>query len=230
MERPIILKAHEVRGILDGRQTQLRRIMKLQPENEPEWAGGWNIHSKHISVAVDVFNQMRGKMLRNDPTPCPYGKPGDRLWGRETWNDNWCDEVLYRATIGGTAREAGYSREPVWRPSSQMPRQRSRILLEIVSVRVERLIDISEEDCVAEGIEGRTIGDTMEGDYQEFWRDYLKPTSFMEGEDGEDVEVENHFYMPSESYQSLWESINGKGSWDASPWVWVVEFKQVDVA
>ena len=63
-ERPILFKGEMVRAILDGSKTQTRRIAK-------EWDG---------------FQDM-GKLLALFPNQegCPYGKPGDRLWVRETW-------------------------------------------------------------------------------------------------------------------------------------------------
>jgi hypothetical protein len=83
-----------------------------------------------------------------------------------------------------------------------MPRAASRITLEITEVRVERLQDISEDDALAEGCSSTAIVH----------------------EDGEDYT--GHY--ASEEYQDLWESINGPGSWEANPWVWVVEFKRLD--
>lgn len=204
MERPIILKAHEVRGILNGRQTQFRRIIKVQPENEAEWAGDFVLHSPSISVAVNVFNQMRGKMLRNDPTPCPYGQPGDLLWVRETWRarekyDRKPDSgpfagsrVIYEADA---PHEKGLDIGRK-RPSTQMPRWASRILLEIVSVRVERVQDISEVDALAQG-----------ADYE--WH-------------GVPVGQGPNFVRQ-------WISDHSTESWDANQWVWVVEFKRVEV-
>lgn len=80
----------------------------------------------------------------------------------------------------------------LWRQSMFIPRWASRITLEVVSVRVERLHDISEADAMAEGITHSTMNN------------------------------------PRVEYQWLWESINGLGSWNANPWVWVIEFKVVE--
>ena len=86
--------------------------------------------------------------------------------------------------------------------SIHMPRWASRILLEITSVRVERLQGISEADCYAEGIQRTAfIGHVTDGDME---------------------------YVARCDYRDLWESINGPGSWDANPWVWVVEFRRVE--
>ena len=137
---------------------------------------------------------------------CPYGVPGDRLWVRETFawlsDGTGCpddaDGVLYRATDPGWDDEKTGLR---WRPSIFMPWAASRILLEITDVRVERLQEISEADARAEGV---------------------TPTFPIYGDCG-GFEHEGH----RDAFIRLWESINGAGSWDANPWVWVVSFRQI---
>lgn len=131
---------------------------------------------------------------------CPYGQPGDRLWVREAFQFS-SDYPLYRADD-----EAGHI-DGGWRPSIHMPRWASRITLEVTGVRVERLQDISEADAVAEGIEP-----TMPNPGPWNWKDYL-----AEG-------CHTHAIL---SYKTLWESINGPGSWDKNPLVWVVEFRRL---
>ncbi|WP_231907917.1 hypothetical protein [Cupriavidus sp. USMAHM13] len=99
-----------------------------------------------------------------------------------------------------------------------MPRWASRILLEVTSVRVERLQDISEEDALAEGVfkqgpSGRLpIGQCVE-----------------RATDGIEV-VYMHRGMAVDEYRALWEQLNGPGAWEANPWVWVVEFRRVQCA
>ena len=88
-----------------------------------------------------------------------------------------------------------------WKPSIYMPRWASRITLEVTGVRVERLQDISEADAIAEGCSLECM--TPTGD---------DSGSAIHGPGG---------------YIALWESINGPGSWDVNPWLWVVEFKRV---
>lgn len=194
-ERPILFNGDMVRAILEGRKTQTRRVVKPQPVvSEAE--------AKVLSEAWDSgFINIA----------CPYGHPGDRLWVRETFaivprtayacsdgvqqvlrpDDNH-DAAVFRA---GWERSAP-SR---WRPSIHMPRWASRITLEIVSVRVERLNEISEQDAGDEGF------------------DYLR------GDGNSDISGD----VQRRWFRQLWESINGAGSWEANPWVWVVEFKRV---
>jgi hypothetical protein len=149
---------------------------------------------------------------------CPYGQPGDRLWTRETWAHNPRDKsFLYRATDNDGALVwadgAGHNR---WKPSIHMPRAASRILLEIAGVRVERLQDISEQDAIAEGIEGRYHPAAPN---LWTWRDY-------------DSKKERFSYgtavYPKSVFRKLWQSINGPESWAQNPWCWVVEFKRIE--
>lgn len=136
---------------------------------------------------------------------CPYGKAGDRLWVKETFRENEPPSgFIYRAS----EVEISYTYKTSWKPSIFMPRRASRITLEVAAVRVERLQEISDEDAIAEGIEWG-VWDEKLG--VEGWRMYLG------------VGTTN---APRLSYRTLWESINGAGSWDANPWVWVITFRR----
>lgn len=206
-ERPILFSAPMVRAILDGSKTQTRRVVKPQPIYDGKFAGGWKVVGKNGHEAATC-----GPLVSE---LCPYGQPGDRLWVRETWaaphsEDGrppraiQCDQlrIHYLASEG----RGGL----VWRPSIHMPRWASRITLEITGVRVERLQEISEADAIAEGIERS---------YDQ-WRDYRTDQAVNYPSAA----------TPIDSYRTLWEEINGQGSWDANPWVWVVEFKRLEVA
>ncbi|MGE8376047.1 MAG: hypothetical protein ACN6N5_11980, partial [Diaphorobacter nitroreducens] len=96
----------------------------------------------------------------------------------------------------------GYEGRDHWRPSIHMPRWASRILLEITSVRVERLQDINQADAQAEGAPpGHPSIDQIS-------REFGYPD------------------FPRSWYAQLWEEINGPDSWAQNPWVWVVEFER----
>lgn len=150
-ERPIIFSAPMVRAILDGRKKQTRRIVKLREFGRSE-TRGYDF----------IFRDRRG--LWNDYSVadlmrkvCPYGAPGDRLWVRETFGlPSPCRcgtcEPLNKKHVSYRADYTGERFVDRWRPSIFMPRWASRITLEIVSVRVERLNNISEEDARAEGV------------------------------------------------------------------------------
>lgn len=228
--RPILMNSAMVRATLADIKTQTRRIVKPQPEMISDkciapWRGD--------PAALMALMSQSG---RN----CPYGKPGDRLYVRETFALSVIDpdggppeddpenyDVIYRADdvpMGGWADGAGNEIPPPWKPSIHMPRWASRILLEITDVRVERLQDISEQDAIAEGIEQNWIGDPAVGPNGfggQGWIPDCGWRNYMEDDDGDPA------YTPEDSFQSLWQSINGSSSWDLNPWVWVVTFKKI---
>lgn len=193
-ERPILFSAPMVRALLAGTKTQTRRV----------------VSERHIDAAPPVH--FFRWLMENSP----YGQQGDLLWVRETFFD--CDPCnSAKLSEGWKSRYAYHADGDLigchkWKPSIHMPRYASRILLEIVSVRVERLQDISESDAIAEGVFRKT-GTTPIGDSVE---------TVNGGELIYAVPTQARF-----EYSRLWESINGTGSWDKNPWVWVIQFKVV---
>lgn len=147
---------------------------------------------------------------------CPYGHIGDRIWVRETFTYVANGEnFLYRADFlgenGKIVSEQGLEGVK-WTPNIHMPKIATRIWLEITDITCERLQDITNEASLAEGIETRDLEGT------ETYRDYSsKRDRFAYG---------THF-KAKDSYKTLWESINGPGSWQKNPWVWVIKFKSV---
>lgn len=197
-ERPILFSAPMVRAIMAGVKTQTRRVVKHAPWYDRP-LNRWFVRG------VGEFNTERDAMDVL-PLTSPYGQPGDRLWVREAWHTVDNDHAFYRANYAHDPagdREHGIR----WKPSIHMPRWASRITLDIVAVRVERLQDISEADAVAEGAEHSGECDHARSTCAEIG--CMGPNSYRGG------------------YADLWEKINGPGSWAANPWVWVVEFRVV---
>lgn len=207
--RPILFSAPMVRALLAGTKTQTRRALKPQPDavhgGEPYWFVGGYRAWQHRSTD-DLLRQ------GGNPLPCPYGQAGAGLWVRETW-------AYHLHAAASASDDAGpfvYAADGTtqyrlcdrWRPSIHMPRSASRISLAVTAVRVERLQDISEADAIAEGV----------------------TPQWEPGMSGRLIEALGGFsHRPAASaYATLWEEINGAGSWDANPWVWVVEFKRVE--
>lgn len=135
---------------------------------------------------------------------CPHGQADDRLWVRETFAPMLGGGFVYAAdyTPGRLKEKDGRG---FWKPSIHMPRAASRLTLEITRVRVERLQSITEADAMAEGIR---------------WTE-------MDGFASDDEGRNFHASSAVRSYAALWESINGPGSWEANPWVWVIEFQKL---
>lgn len=226
-ERGMIFNGEMVRAILDGRKTQTRRPVKFP------------VHDKNIGCEL-AGNELAGELSAGNYLNSAFGKPGDRIWVRETWQaiHDYCDEnghvderryarsiprhrgnywhPVYEEAWGNESRE---DREFPWRPSIHMPRWASRILLEITDVRVERVNAISPEDAESEGLERTNF--TGFGD-EPGLPSYPEPDVYF------DPLKKQWKEYPPEAFAGLWESIYGEGSWQANPWVWVIEFKRVE--
>ncbi len=214
-ERPILFSAPMVRALLAGTKTQTRRECKFT-------SGG---HLKEVNG--------HRRWHRADPDAilaCPYGRPGERLWVRESWryccaqmSPHCVATIEYKAD--GAKRNIAVKPEQLpqprpengegwdermrylekwWamgRPSIHMPRWASRITLEVTGVRIERLQEISDADAWSEGID-----------------------------QNEALSMGCTDMAAVAAFSALSESINGPDSWDANPWVWVVEFKRITPA
>lgn len=228
-ERPILFSGPMVRAILEGRKTQTRRVAIPKrscvdfigggPKDGPDWNDPtcWGFEDPNTGFWWALRGNEECHQL-----PCPYGNRGDRLWVREAWQhsnhplgpyDADC-LVHYRADYlddphGPDGEKSPEGRYRTWRPSIHMPRAASRITLEITGVLVERLNDCSEDDARAEGSDA--IGIT-----------------FRDDADGKPHLIESLGGPYRDGYRILWESINGAGSWEANPWVWVVEFRRIE--
>lgn len=228
-ERGMIFNGEMVRAILDGRKTQTRRIVKSQRVGD-----GWSVKEAQSPLTARHTHDWwlpTGTRPYSALPGCPYGVVGDRIWVREAWAEaggSAPELKLYRANYPAHVPSHYENVPPAedirWTPSIHMPRWASRILLDITDVRVERLNGISDADCIAEGI--IPVPKDRVDDHQ-FWRDYR-----LSGDGTFCV------HTPRESFESLWKSIRGKsfdheedtgpGSWQANPWVWVIEFKRIE--
>lgn len=160
-ERPILFSGEMVRAILSGRKTQTRRVVKQQVEFDSCGL----VRTRHGELVTKrMFERIN----------CPYGQVGDRLWVRESFwyreedGITWYDDGQFRLHPTsllknklitptdpmekwhtGTWQQYGFKRKP----SIHMPRWASRITLEIVNIRVQRLQDVTDDDAEAEGVD-----------------------------------------------------------------------------
>lgn len=195
----LIFQGWGVRSIFINHKTMTRRTRGLKSINaDPDnWiSDGWAFDRPG---GIAMFHS-RDKNL----TPqfrCPYGGPGDHLWVREAhWirpertpsmmregASRW-PPILYSAD-----GDDDFCRKNNWKRGNAlyMPRSASRATLELTEVRVERLHDMDDFDCVQEGL---------------------------------DLEVDHA--MPK--FIEVWDTLNGAGSYNANPWVWVLVFRLID--
>jgi ribosomal protein L37E len=202
-ERPILFSAPMVNAILDGIKMMTRRVVNPQPILVPEIKdGGITVDESLILPDGDQTQRVKDrkppfgwniKLLFLANSKCLHGGRGDRLWVRETFATGY-GKVFYRATDDMSS----CGMKVPWKPSIFMPRKASRITLEIVSVRVERVQDISETDAIHEGVQ---------------------PC----GHDS--YHTDQHTCAFQSLWDSL-NAKRGYG-WAKNPWVWVIEFKRI---
>lgn len=179
---PILFSTAMVQAIIKERKSQTRRVIK--------------------GIALDFVADPENSI-------CPYGQPCDVLWVRETFApplpSQHDDHFMYAADFLKKVKG-------IWKPSIFMPKKACRIWLEVVSVRAERIQDISDSDAIAEGIEGQN----------NLFKNYNKKYPVEDFIGGGTAALR--------SFQTLWQTIHeGQDSdWNNNPWVWVVEFKQIE--
>lgn len=206
-ERPILFSTPMVQAILEGRKTITRRVMKPQPPSD--WD---NLHlfcdANYIPTVIDKNGEEQpGEQCFGAydeegiaGVKFPFGGIGDVLRVRETWAPA-LDTITYKADYSEFLLNKPENKG-IWKPAIFMPKEACRIKLRITNIRVERLNDISEEDAKREGVTLR--GNIIKENNPDFTHKYRF------------------------AFCLLWESINGKGSWDQNPWVWVIEFERLE--
>lgn len=228
---PLIFNADSIRAMLDGRKSQTRRIVKPQPNEDrwkswvvPEARPYFQTdeHGKVVMTHAIFHHQSDGLPLV--AWRCPYGQPGDLIWCRETWGvgcrpdpyQGWRDGLEYRADESFLQHDCdllplhfvtppeGVDLDEYasgWKSPTQMPRWASRLTLRLTAVRVQRVQEISESDCYAEGIEA--------------WLEHDE--NLPRYADG----TPNKYNNIRQAYAYWWNSINAKRGYPLAdnPWV-----------
>lgn len=215
--RPILFNTEMVRAILEGRKTCTRRLVKFLPGENPQWTG-------YIKDGLMLYNGTNEPCCRKPPY-----KIGDVLYVRETWQKAWLVDD-FDQVVDGTEKyyyaagpetpcfdfwvdpETGEHKERMpWRPSIHMPKEAARIWLKVTDVRVERIQEITDDGCIAEGV-------------------YPSPCRKCNATFGCDT-CPDEGYHETDVFSELWNSTIKKSDldrygWDANPYVWVVEFER----
>lgn len=218
---PILFSTPMVKATLGDIKEVTRRTQGLEEINinPNDWQFEWADFSLKYPWRFTQISSLNEKSLSEKnfyqaEAKCKYGKVGDILWVRETFHEDKAG-YLYKADYSPEALRIVQT-NPItkmkWKPSIFMPKDACRLFLEITSIKVKRLHDISEEDAIKEG---------------------AKPCS-------DELSMENrlnNYNNPSNAtyplvyvvgFKNLWKSINGEASWNLNPWVWVIGFKKVE--
>ena len=201
--KPILFNTQMVQAILDGRKTVTRRIIKPQTVTH-------NTANGPVEESLDAFMAQNEKDAKLLAAACAPYQPGDILWVRETWMP--CASIdSFLTDTNLYVYKADYDDGDIpgkWRPSIHMPKEAARLFLRVTDVRTERVNEISNTDCIREGINNECCrvcvhtGGSGCGHCNALWR----------------------------QFRDLWDSLNAKRGygWDDNPWVWVYTFERVD--
>lgn len=217
--KPILFSTPMVQAILEGRKTQTRRIVKKKYSNtdlefRTDKYGTALVEINKYEPPIKMPDGKTRRKLRFFEYSKPKYQVGDILWVRETWFSTRfdCLDLLKTGITNHLRYKADNNYDPKkdcvgrkWKPSIHMPREAARIFLKVVSVRAERLQDISEQDAFAEGV----IKEHSPIPAGANWSDTLGKASLK-------------------AFQSIWKDIHGEKSWEENPFVWVYEFKRIE--
>lgn len=227
-ERGLICKDDEVRAILDGRKTVMRRPVTSMTgfgriTRVSEGSRGYSV------ACTDTKGVVHDIAYHEACDRGPFGVPGDRLWVRETWCLQACmvhgdllpNKAHYRAD-GYEVRHVDGPEKSPWCSPMHMPRWASRIMLEVVSVRVERLHAITEEDAQREGLS------RLSKDGGRVWKYGIPDRDGLPGNDDDGWHWKEWSASARAAFFTLWDKINGdRARSSIDPWVWRVEFRRV---
>lgn len=212
------MHSRSVIGTRENRKTQTRRIVKPQPFDDPhghgvQWWGGKKL--QRAGYGAEYVHTDADQVARIIEKFCPYGKPGDLLLIAEAWRTEARYDHLKPSEIPDTAR-IHYEADgpaPDWagryRNQRFMCNWMVRLRRVVKDIRVERVQDISDEDCLAEGLESRDEWDAFGQDCQDYYK----------------ISDDEWCTDPKYAFERLWNDTNGAGAWDRNDMVWVIEYE-----
>lgn len=205
-------------AVLDGRKTMTRRIIKCPRTFKGEWVAGFNIHRRHSDKKIVGWPYMYDADEREFDMGeiLPKYKVGEVVAVAQRYKDvvekrNEAQETLCLYKIGEeylTMEEmgAGWS-NTMFTKADLMPHH-----IRITNIKIERLQDISDKDCLKEGIYKGQCGsaDTHFMDVY-YYKGDIQP-----------------YCTPREAFAALIDKVSGKGTWESNPYVFVYEFELID--
>jgi len=210
-ERPILFSAPMVRALLAGTKTQTRRVVKMKPHHQ--------IEERDDGTPWPWMHD--GERNADSWLACPYGQPGDRLWVRETWQ-------------GPLLQEFEIDADPDWHYASHLHQYQNPEHCEYAADGGPKPEYTDADDVMRQGWRpsihmprwASRITLEVTGVRVERLQGISEADAIAEG-------VRNSLHLPGgrfarENFEHLWWTINGDGSWESNPWVWVIEFKRVE--
>lgn len=187
-------------AVLDGRKTQTRRVIKYPREFKGEWVAGFNIHIRQSDKKVVGWPCMYDADERefDEGEILPRYKVGEIVAVAQSYADIGIELFAFC--------------EAAWRNKMFVKAELMPYQIKITNVRIQRLQDISNEDCLKEGIYKGQCGsvDTHFMDVY-YYKGDIQP-----------------YCTPRGAFAELIDKVSGKGTWESNPYVFAYEFELVD--
>lgn len=214
------------KAVLEGRKTQTRRIIKCPRTFKGEWVAGFNIHIRKSDKKVVDW-------------PCMYDADEREFDGGEILPRYMVGEIV---AIAQSYKDLGYNKIALDRSPKDWRIVRGTLgkckgwnnkmfvraeacvhQIKITNIRIQRLQDISDEDCLAEGVV-KSVHNIPTQAPQSIVG-YYPSLSLKEAADK--VGWGHTYSTPQYAYAALIDKVSGKGTWESNPWVFVYEFELV---
>lgn len=194
-------------AVLDGRKTMTRRIIKCPRTFKGEWVAGFNIHRCHSDKKIVGYPCMYDADGRefNSGEIIPRYKVGEVVAIAQSYETVYHEQGLETLDM----LVSGWKYSKGWRNKLFVRADLMIHHIRITNLKIERLQDISDEDCLKEGV------------YEDSGDDEFPPSIFYEFEGNKD----DGFDTPREAFAALIDKVSGKGTWESNPYVWVYEFE-----
>lgn len=198
--KPILFNTEMVRAIFDGKKTQTRRV--VGDVGIAQYFDIWTYHKKKRQAVFMGFEKPIYINYKYDIS--------DILYIKETWavNPEFSDEIIYKADDTDDDWKINYENFN-WKPSLFIPKEYARLFLKVTNVRVERLQDISNEDCLKEGVK-RNVDGAGKNWYSS------------------SLDIEAEYDNPIYPFRLIWNKTAKDGyKWEDNPYVFVYEFEKI---
>lgn len=207
-------------AVLDGRKTQTRRVIKCPREFKGEWVAGFNIHRRHSDKKIVGWPCMYDADEREFDMGeiFPKYKVGEVLSIAQCYESLGMNPEIALNDGDGIGFYTKTKFAPGWKNKMFVRADLMPHHIRITNIKIERLQDISDEDCLREGVELNTRQYEYDGTKKYcvcglgHWR-AIGCTDFD---------------TPREAFAALIDKVSGKGTWESNPYVFVYEFELVD--
>lgn len=201
-------------AVLDGRKTMTRRIIKCPRTFKGEWVAGFNIHRRHSDKKIVGYPCMYDADERKFDSGeiIPHYKVGEVLSIAQSYESLGMNPEIALNDRDGIGFYTKTKFAPGWKNKMFVRADLMPHHIRITNIKIERLQDISDKDCLKEGIYKGQCGsaDTHFMDAY-YYKGDIQP-----------------YCTPREAFATLIDKVSGKGTWESNPYVFAYEFELID--